>query len=1071
MVKNIFRIILFNTLAAASYWCLSPPSLHAQTVSGTILGTIQDQQGGVIPNAEISTRNTETGQVRKTNADSSGNYRISSVPAGSYEVSATASGFKTEVRSGVVVTVGGDIAVNFGLTVGAINEKVEVSEAAIQVDTSSSTLGGFVNSATIRELPLNGRDWLQLALLQPGVYMNTGQAQNDANRAQKGNGLAFSISGGRQSENGYRIDGLIVNDYANAGPGSSLRVNMGVDAIREFSVLTNSFSAEYGRGAGGVVNAITKSGTNEFHGSAFYFHRNSALDARNFFDGPSIPAFHRHQAGGALGGPIKKDKTFFFVNYETLHEMKGLSSSVDTLSANAHNGIVCANSACTSTNTVPIAPSIKPYLALFPLPNGTVTGNTGKFFFGAPRLGEENYVVAKIDHSFSSATNLSGAYTYDDSSVNSPDFFDLRLVSAPTRRQNVVLNLQHIFTPSLINTVRLGVSRTYAGNNIDSPINPALTDPALGFLPNQLLGTIVISGVSGQPSGLGALGINLFGHTDPQVYEDLSWTKGRHSLRTGFGFERIISNIHSAAAPAGTWTFGTVPGFLQGTGQTLFTSDLPGSDTTRGQRNSIFSAYVQDDYRILSNLTLNLGVRYEMATVITEVNGKLGNLRHMTDPTVTVGDPYWHNSTLKNFEPRIGFAWDPFKNGKTSIRGGFGMFDILPLPYLLGGRIVRSPPFFLQGNLQNPPPSSFPNQIAPLLNLSTVGATLMEFDHPARSYRMQWNLNIQRQLTRSLALTLGYVGTAGVHLADISDDSDQVPPSLVTFDTASDSFRFPTTGTIQRINPNFGKIRSTFWDGHSSYNSLQANLVQRPIKGLTYQVAYTWSKSIDDGSVTFTGSESANTAGQSWFFCRSCNRGVSDFDIPHNFVANFLYDIPMPAAVRAHSISNTVLGGWELGGIYTRQSGAPFSLKISTDRARTGDSATVGANGAQKPMYVAAPGCNPNAITGDIGSYINTSCFAFPALGQLGNLGRNTLRMPVYRDLDFSVFKNQNVWGERLKAQLRIEMFNVLNNTNLQAQLRTIFDAAGNITSGFGTPASPTVNTSRQIQFGLRLLF
>ncbi len=418
MVNYIPRMVFFIGLAlAASYLCVNPTSLHAQTVSGTILGTIQDQQGAVIPNAEVSTRSLDTGAIRKTNADASGNYRVSSVPAGSYEVSATASGFKTEVRTGVIVTVGGDSSVNFALTIGAITEKVEVSEAAVQVDTASSTLGGFVSSATIRELPLNGRDWLQLALLQPGVYMNTGQAQNDANRAQKGNGLAFSISGARQSDNGYRIDGLIVNDYANAGPGSSLRVNMGVDAIREFSVLTNSFSAEYGRGSG-VVNAITKSGTNEFHGSAFYFHRNSALDARNFFDNV-IPAFRRHQYGGALGGPIKKDKTFFFTNYESLHETKGLSSSVDTISANAHNGLVCANTACTSTNQITVAPSVKPYLAFFPLPNGPVTGNTGKFLFGAPRLGEEDYVIGKIDHSFSSATTLSGSFVDDVSFIKS----------------------------------------------------------------------------------------------------------------------------------------------------------------------------------------------------------------------------------------------------------------------------------------------------------------------------------------------------------------------------------------------------------------------------------------------------------------------------------------------------------------------------------------------------------------------------------------------------------------------------------------------------------------------------
>src|SRR6266446_6858287 len=354
VVNHTSRLVLFSSFAlAASYWFANPTSLDAQTVSGTILGQVQDQQGAAIGKAEVTARSLDTGAIRKTIADDTGAYQITSVPAGSYEVSASIAGFKTEVRSGISVTVGGDVAVNFSLTVGAITEKVEVTAEAAQVDTSSSTPGGFVNSVTIRELPLNGRDWLQMALLQPGVNYLTGDQQADSQRDKSGVGLAISISGGRSTDNAFRIDGLIVNDYANAGPGSSLRVNMGVDAIREFSVRTNNYSAEYGRGSGGVVNAITKSGTNQIHGSAYYFHRNSALDARNFFD-TKIPPFRRHQYGGALGGPLKKDKTFFFVNYESLHEVKSLSTNDDTLSAKAQRGILCANSACTSTTTIPI---------------------------------------------------------------------------------------------------------------------------------------------------------------------------------------------------------------------------------------------------------------------------------------------------------------------------------------------------------------------------------------------------------------------------------------------------------------------------------------------------------------------------------------------------------------------------------------------------------------------------------------------------------------------------------------------------------------------------------------------
>jgi len=322
VINNRSRMeILIGFTLVAVCWCLNPALLRAQTVSGTILGLVQDQQGGAIGKAEVSARSLDTGAIRKTTSEDNGEYRIASVPAGSYELSITAPGFKTEVRSGIVVTVGADVGVNFAMTVGAVNEKVEVTAEAAQVDTSGSAMGGFVNSATIRELPLNGRDWLQLALLQPGALTSSGEYQTDTSRAQRGNGLAISISGGRVTENVFRIDGLVVNDHANAGPGSSLHVNMGVDSIREFSVLTNNYSAEYGRGASGVVNAITKSGTNQFHGSAYYFHRNSALDARNFFDGKKIGAFHRHQYGGAGGGPIKKDKTFFFSNYEVLTDL------------------------------------------------------------------------------------------------------------------------------------------------------------------------------------------------------------------------------------------------------------------------------------------------------------------------------------------------------------------------------------------------------------------------------------------------------------------------------------------------------------------------------------------------------------------------------------------------------------------------------------------------------------------------------------------------------------------------------------------------------------------------------
>ncbi len=1077
MANYTSRLVLFISFAlAASFLCVNPASLHAQAVGGTILGLVQDQQGGAIGKAEVSARSPDTGAIRKTTSADNGEYRIPGVPAGAYEISLTAPGFKTEVRGGIAVTVGADVAVNFAMVVGAVTEKVEVTAEAAQVDTSNSAMGGFVNSATIRELPLNGRDWLQLALLQPGTISNAGAPQGDTRRAQVGNGLQISISGGRPTDNVFRIDGLVVNDYANSGPGSTLHVNMGVDAIREFSVLTNNYSADYGRGSSGVVNAITKSGTNEFHGSAYYFHRNSALDARNFFDGKNVAPFRRHQYGGAVGGPIRKDKTFFFTNYEALTEAKSASSSNDTISANAHNGILCANTACTSTTQVNVDPRMKPYLQFYPNPNAAVTGDTGKYAFDAVRLGDEKFVIGKIDHYFSPATTLNGSYSYDNTTVNFPDFYGEKLSSAPARRQNVVLSLQHIFSPSVINNSRVGVTRTYAGNNIDCCVKvPALADLSIGFVPGQPVGSFNVTGISGSSlwGGIGVGGLNNFYYTAPQYYDDLSWNRGRHSIRAGFAFERVMDNLDERNRPNGLWTFGSIKDMLL-VNPNQFSAQFPGTDGIRGQRNSIIAGYIQDDFRLRPNLTINLGVRYEMDTVIKEVNGKIANLRSIYDTKVSTGDPYYNNPTFKNFAPRVGFAWDPFKDGKTAIRGGVGMFDIIPLPYLFVSLVPRSAPYYLEGSIANPPSSSFPSQAFNLLTLATVQATHIEFN-PSRSYKAQWNLNIQRQISRSAALTVGYVGSVGVHLTHTIYDNDQVSPSQVTWDGSHYIFPIPVgTAKPQRINPNFGQIRSTDWNGHSSYHSLQTNLVQRLTKGLTYQIAYTWSKSLDDGTNTSTDSENLNTVGQPWAFCPKCNRGPSDFNVPHNFVANFQYDLPVPASVKAHAVANTVLGGWQVGGIYTRSSGGAYNVKITTDQAKTGN-AVVGANqGGQRPDYLGnVPGCSPAEVTtGDIAHLIKTSCFSFPALGVLGNLGRNVFHMPVFRDLDFSVFKNQNLRGEKLKMQFRAEMFNILNNTNLSAQtFNNTFTGTGALVSSFGTPTAPTFNQSRQIQFGLRLLF
>jgi hypothetical protein len=1086
MMNRTSRLLLFISFAlAVSFLCLNPAGVQAQTLYGTIAGQVQDQQGAGIGKAEVTVRNVETGATRKVNANDSGAYQVTSIQPGTYEVSASIAGFKTEVRSGINVTVGAEVTVNMSLTVGAVSEKVEVTAEAGQVDTSSATLGGFVNSSTIRELPLNGRDWISLSLLQPGVSPNASQNQNDLSRAQRGNGLSLYIGGGRHTDNLFRIDGVSVNDYANGGPGSALRVNMGVDAIREFSVLTSTYSAEYGRGAGGVVNAITKSGTNDIHGGAYYFHRNSALDARNFFDKTTDPpAFRRHQFGGYVGGRIKKDKTFYFGNYEQLTEIKGLSANDPTLSADAQKGLLCANTACTAKTQVVVSPATKPYISLFPFPTAPTTGDTGFFSFAPNRNGREKYLTSKLDHYFSEATTFFMTYTWDDTFVGAPDNYGLKDTFALSTRQYAVMSLQHIFSPTLINNARAGVSRFLGGNAIDGNAHDKrLEDPAYGFVPGNPFGQIIVNGVSsgtstGVLNGLQSSGQNYFGYTSPQFYDDVSWTKGRHTIKFGANLEHILYNINEPNKPNGGWIFSSIKDFVtndtaRSTG-TNFNSDFPGTDTFRSERTSIFGAYIQDDFRMKSNLTINMGLRYEMATMVDEVHNRIANLQRLTDPSVTVGRPYYNAPKGKNFSPRIGFAWDPFKDGKTSIRGGAGLFDVLILPYMFTARYPRSAPFYKGGQVDGPPNGTFPNNGLPLLSATTLLASHVEMN-PSRPYRMQWNMSIQRQLTRSIALTLGYSGSSGVHIIHQEEDTNEVP--VATFNTAQDSYNFPLVALnpnkkAQVINPNYGNIRASDWSGHSTYHGFQANLVQRPVKGLSYQIAYTYSKSIDNGSGVFqAGNESFNTAAASWAFDPRINRGVSDFDIPHNFVLNFQYDIPTAEFAKNSAIGKTVLGGWQIGGIYTRQTGAPFTYRIGADRAGTGNHQITASNGAQRPQLLGnLPGCS-SPTTGNIDDYILKSCFQFPALGQLGNEGRNIMRVPTFRNLDFTLFKNQNLMGEKLKAQFRVEMFNILNNSNMTAQMLSIFDGAGLIPNAIGKPLAPTANAARTIQLGLRLVF
>jgi len=1039
----------------------------AQVRTGTIAGTTRDASGAIVPGVTISYKNVATGVTRTAITGDLGTYIVPSVPVGTYDLEASLAGFRTEVQRGVAVTVGATVAVNFSLTVGGLAETVEVNATPPQVNTTDASVGGLVGENTIRELPLNGRDWLQLATLQAGVIGGIAQqqpSQSTNSRAAFGNGMSLAIGGGRPTNNVFIVDDLMVNDYSNGSPGSGLGVNLGVDGIQEFRVLTNEYTAQYGKTSGGVINAVYKSGTNQFHGNLLQFLRNSALDARNFFDYPTIPAFRRTQFGASAGGPIQKDKTFVYGNFESLREILGLTNSSDTLSLNTRQGILCNNPQCTTTTAVPINPAIKPYLAFFPLPNGAVNGNSAKFNFGGLLDAVEYYSLMKLDHYFSDKTTLAGSFQFDDTSESQPDVYGQKRTGSPSRHYNFVMSLQHTFSPTVINSVRFGISRTIAADSLDiRPIQPIASDPSFGFIPGSPAGTIAVAGLTGTAGGMGASGADIYNYTSFQGGNDVSWIRGRHSFKFGGVAERIRDNLHSVSAPLGGWTFNSISDFLQGIpGQ--YASDVPGTSDIRGLRSGYFAAYFQDGFAVTPNLKLNLGLRYEYVMPLTEAFGRVSVLTSLDSATPKLGGSYFKPHNV-NFAPRVGIAWDPTGSGKMSVRTGYGIYDALTLPYVMANR-TNGAPFYESGTASGPAltPATFPTGANALVAASGLRASYVE-QNPPRAYNQQFNLTIQRQLTENGALTVGYVGSRSIHLPYAVQDMNQVPPSFVT--KAPDGHWLFPKGSPQRINPNWGRIPSTIWDDRASYNSLVVDFSKRLSKGLYFATAYTWSKNLDHGSITYAGPEYGNDISRAYPFFSGLDKGPADFDITHNLVYSFTWNIPTPQSFTG--IARGVLAGWGLGGIFAAHTGAPFSLTLQTDRANTGNRTAGGTGGGQRPDFLPLPGCSVNAINpGNVTNYIKTQCFAFPAAGELGNLGRNTLRGPGLQEFDPSLFKNWSL-KEQMRLQFRAEFFNAFNHANFQMRSPKLFDGSGNLISTATVIGAPTATSAREIQFGLRL--
>jgi hypothetical protein len=883
-----FASFVFS-ISAISLCMWMPHSMQAQVAGATLSGTITDQQGGAIPNANVSAQNTGTGVATSTLTNSAGAYTLPNLIPGDYELTISVSGFATVVTK-VTLRVGAKQELNMPLAVGAVATKLEVAGVTPQVELSSSTTSGNISAATVRELPLNGRDWASLATLEPSVV--EARTHLDVTHVGGGGGRGFgdqlSVGGARPTQNSYRLDGAVINDYSNAGPGSVLGKNLGVDAIQEFTVLTSNYSAEYGFSSGGVINAITRSGTNSFHGAGFDFLRNDKLDAANFFtnaNGLQKNALRQNQFGGSAGWRILKDRTFLFGAYEGVRKTAGLpvvncgASACITISDAVRAGDV-TNLATGQVVHVPgIDPTIQKYLALYPHPTpgagcvlvtvgGSLKGqcnpNVGPAPFLGSQVASENFVTFRADQKIGSKDSAFVTYLRDPSVFSSPLTFNNIQQSFTSYRQAIVAEETHIFGPAWVNSFRAALDRTNnLGGNSPNVVNPAAGDPALGQLPGFYNSAITLTGpqVSVLPGGrYYAASVQDFWGQIFQIYDDAFSTHGKHSMKFGFAFLAYQTDGYTPLLNGnGTGTFSfrgtyspnvTANGGLTATAAQLgcfgtSTAPTPAAladgrnyDNSCGAlvnfltnqplratrpvdlsaiskqylRDKIFAGYVQDDWRALPNLTLNLGLRYELATIPTEKNGRVAILPSPTTPlpclpVPTPADPscsaldatsvlrnsFWtHNPTTKNFEPRFGFAWDPFHNSKTAIRGGFGIFDALPLPYVLILNSTSQAPYRPTnatlgdnngGLFASPPQGVWPYGI-PALTAIHVNNPLPRAwryldANIKRNYVYQYNFNIQRQLTANTTLLVGYTGSRALHNPFQADSVNTVIPTKV----------------------------------------------------------------------------------------------------------------------------------------------------------------------------------------------------------------------------------------------------------------------------------------------------
>jgi hypothetical protein len=1002
---------------------VTPTHLFGQVATASISGRVLDASGAAVPGATITIKNTATSATQTASTDEQGRYALLDLPIGPYDVTVTKAGFQNAVRSGVTLTVGSAPVLDFQLTVGQASQSVNVSAELAQVETTTAAVSSLVNQTQMRELPLNGRDWEQLILLAPGAvsYPQGGSS------ALTSVANAYSISGTRPEGYANTLDGEdMLNWWQRNAGGDVTGTTLGIDSIAEFQTLTGTYGAQYG-GNGGAIVGVTKSGTNEFHGSMYEFFRNSDLDARGFFD-PTIgaPPFRRNQFGGTFGGPIKKNKVFFFMNYE------GLQQILDTTSVNyvPEPNFVSIN--CPASSGCVESPATKAMMAFYPAPNGGVFNSqlgVGIYNFVGTQYTPENFGVARVDWNISDKDGFFARYQADFGDRTTNAGLGYWPTYDNTHNQFLTLGERHIFSPNVINQFTVSYTRTLTGE-----VQPSQHAPLELFTPGREDASVEVPNLT----PLGAAFINPFQYTDNKFTEkdDLTWTKGAHTIRIGGMFKREDENPYALifwngfyifisgipAGPSGIPCANSDQCFLEG--QPFLFEGAPngGTNALRGERYDAVQPYVQDDWKVNDRLTINIGLRYEWETNPIEVNNLFNNVvgPPFQPNFVNVPHAFQNNPANKNFDPRVGLAWDIFGDHKTALRAGFGIFHDPFTSYTWSAAYVSSPPYDTAEQLFFTPDKNWPypfvGQSSPALSQTTG----VYYGTPTTPYSMEYSLSVQRELPGSNLLTVGYQGTRGLHLLAFHDFNSPIPTVINGVDYLATDNGGPcplnpkpfTCNQNPRPVPVLSSQDLTDTTSSSSYNALQVGLTHRASSNLVYQFSYTYSHCLDFAySYAGLGFNNVTSAITNPYDFRN-DYGNCSFDIRHNLSFNTVYLLPFKG--------NRLKEGWQISGIESWHTGVNFSLGEG-DQEDTGNTFD-----NERPNYVG--GCNVYANQ-TVNQWFNLNCFTPSTYGSVGNLGRNNMIAPGYAETDIGVTKNTRI-TERVSLQFRAEIFNIFNHPN-----------------------------------------